>query len=85
MYSIEEENKSVDSAVVKTASEEIQGKFKTSRVQLQKFMKTVDRFEESVSEWCQFLEQANAELDVCQKKVDSLEELEETYERLQVS
>lgn len=69
----------------KIASEELKEKFETTRNHLQKFMNTVDKFEESVSEWCQFLQQANQELHVCQKNVVSLEELEENYERLQVS
>ncbi len=58
--------------------------FNRSSKQLEGFITKMGKFEESVDDWSQFLEQARTELAACQKSFENLQELDENYERLQV-
>ena len=51
---------------------------------LKSFIGKIEKFQDSVVEWNSFLDQAEIELQACQKNSKTLDDLEETVERLQV-
>ena len=51
---------------------------------LSNFAGKIEKFEESVVEWNSFLDQAEIELEICQRSSKNFEDLEENVERLQV-
>ena len=51
---------------------------------LKSFIGKIEKFQDSVVEWNSFLDQAEVELQACQKSSTNFEDLEETEERLQV-
>lgn len=69
---------------IKVIAERLKLDLKSHTEHLRRFLMKVEKFDDSILEWNLFLEQAQIELENCQRSSKNLEELSEDIERLQV-